>query len=98
MAERMKIPSSGGHRMNAASTDRRDFISYPTNRVVGTILDPDKAGAVVDALLKAGFTRQDIDILHGEEDLHRLDLTGAEHGYLAQLQRTLIRTFELEEF
>ena len=33
----------------------------------------------------------DIDILHGEKDLHRLDPTGAEHGFLAQFQRTLIR-------
>src|SRR5690606_12170858 len=30
--------------------------------------------------------------------LHRLDATGAEHGYLAQFQRTLIRVFDLEEF
>jgi predicted SnoaL-like aldol condensation-catalyzing enzyme len=42
-------------------------------------------------LLSAGFQTADIDILHGEKDLHRLDPTGAEHGFLAQFQRTLIR-------
>ena len=59
--------------MKAVSTDRRDFIPYPTNRVVGTIADADKARAAIDALLQAGFDREHIDILHGEEDLQRLD-------------------------
>jgi uncharacterized protein (TIGR02246 family) len=84
--------------MKTVSTERRDFIRYPTNRVVGTVADAGKAGAAVDALLRAGFERADIDILHREEDLHRLDPTGAEHGFLAQFQRSLIRTLELEEF
>ena len=68
------------------------FIAYPTNRVVGTIVDPKHAQAAIEALLQVGFARQDIDILHGEEDLHRPDPTGAEHRFLAQFQRTLIRT------
>jgi len=80
------------------STQRSDFIGHPTNRVVGTVPDAGKAKEAIDALLAAGFERQEIDILHGEEDLHRLDLTGAEHGFLAQFHRTVIRTFELDEF
>jgi uncharacterized protein (TIGR02246 family) len=75
-----------------------DFIRYPTNRVVGTVADAGKAQAAIDALLQAGFERENIDILHGEEDLPRLDPTGAEHGFLAQFQRKLIRALELEEF
>lgn len=82
--------------MKAASTERRDFVT--TNRVVGTVADAGRATAAIDALLKAGFDRESIDVLHGEEDLRRLDPTGAEHGFLAQFQRTLIRTFDLEEF
>jgi uncharacterized protein (TIGR02246 family) len=80
------------------STNRGDFIGYPTNRVVGTVGDAGKAREAIDALLQAGFNREDIDILHGEEDLHRLDPTGAEHGFLAQFHRTMIRTLDLEEF
>ena len=72
------------------------FIAYPTNRVVGTIADPKRAQAAIEALLQVGFARQDIDILHGEEDLHRPDPKGAEHGFLAQFQRTLIRTLSDE--
>jgi uncharacterized protein (TIGR02246 family) len=84
--------------MKAVRTDQRDFIAYPTNRVVGAVGDADKARAAVDALLQAGFRQEDIDILHGEEDLQRLDPTGAAHGLLAQFQRKLIRSLELEEF
>jgi uncharacterized protein (TIGR02246 family) len=84
--------------MKTASADRRNFISYPTNRVVGTVGDDGKAGAAIAALLGAGFDREDIDILHDEKDLKRLDPTGTEHGFLAQFQRTLIRALALEEF
>lgn len=80
------------------STDRKNFIGYPTNRVVGTVGDAEKAREAIDALLEAGFHRDDIDILHGEEDLHRLDPDGTHHGFLAQFHRTMIRTLDLEEF
>ena len=75
-------------------TDRtkRNFIPYPTNRVVGTIAHAEHAAAAVNALLEAGFDRQSIDVLHGDKDLSRLDPTGAEHGVLERLQRALIRT------
>jgi hypothetical protein len=65
-----------------------DFIAYPTNRVVGTIADLTKARAAIEALLHVGFAQHDIEILHGEEDLHRRD---PEHRFLAQFQRTLSR-------
>jgi uncharacterized protein (TIGR02246 family) len=66
--------------------------------VVGTVRDAGKAEQTIEALLRAGFAREDIDVLHGEEDVRRLDPTGVDHGLLAQVHRTLIRTFELEEF
>lgn len=83
---------------NVASTERRDFIPYPTNRVVGTVTDAGKAREAIGALLQAGFREEDIDLLQGDEGLRRLDQTGAEHGFLAQFQRTVISTFDLDEF
>ena len=77
--------------MEATTPERQDFIPYPTHRVVGTVADAKNAHAAINALLQAGFDRQDIDILHGDEDIQRLDPTGEEHGFLAQFQRTLIR-------
>lgn len=82
----------------AMSINRRDFIGYPTNRVVGTVCDADKAKQAIDALLRAGFDAEAIDILHGEEDLDRLDPSGTAHGFLTQFHRTMIRSFDLEEF
>jgi hypothetical protein len=78
--------------MNSDVQRPDDFIAYPTNRVVGTIVDPAHAQAAIEALLQVGFARQDIDILHGEEDLHRPDPSGTEHRFLSQFQRTIIRT------
>jgi predicted SnoaL-like aldol condensation-catalyzing enzyme len=77
--------------MDSGGNERGDFIPYPTNRVVGTIADPKDARGAIERLLGAGFQTTDIEVLHGEEGLHRLDQTGAEHGFLAQFQRTLIR-------
>ena len=84
--------------MSAVNTDRGNFIVYPTNRVVGTVGDADKARETVGALLAAGFEHKDVDILNGEADLKRLDPSGTGQGLVAQFQRTLIRTFELDEF
>jgi hypothetical protein len=67
------------------------FIPYPTNRVAGTITDPDKAKKAVEDLVAGGFDRDDIDVLHGKQDLRRLDPAGAEHGLFARLQRSLVR-------
>src|SRR5262249_33806739 len=70
-------------------------IAYPTNRVVGTIVDPQKAEAAIEALLRGGFARQDIDILHAEQDLHRPAAAGG--PFLAQFQRTLVHTLADED-
>lgn len=72
--------------------ERRDFIAYPINRVVGTIADAKTAHSAIDALLQSGFGPEDIDILHGLAGEQRLDPEGTEHGFLAQFQRTLVRT------
>jgi uncharacterized protein (TIGR02246 family) len=88
--------STDGHPFTSSDAKRKDFVGY-ANRVVGTLADADSARAAIGALLKAGFARGDIDMLHGEEDLHRLDPTGVHHGFFAQFQRTIGRVFELEE-
>src|SRR5262245_56192553 len=68
------------------------FIAYPTNRVVGSIADPERAQEAIEALLGVGFAREDIDILHSEEDLHRADKSGNDRRFLSQFQRTVVHT------
>jgi hypothetical protein len=77
--------------MDTTTHQPGDFIAYPMNRVVGTITAAASARAAIEALLQAGVDQADIDLLHGEDDLHRLDASGVEHGFFAQFQRTLIR-------
>jgi hypothetical protein len=60
--------------MDSKTTEQRNFIPYPTNRVV----EANNARAATEALLQAGFARDDIDVLHGDDDVHRLDPTGAD--------------------
>jgi hypothetical protein len=67
--------------MEATTSERRDFIPYPTNRVVGTVAVAKDARAAINALLAAGFDREDNDILHGEADVHRFDPTGRNTGF-----------------
>jgi hypothetical protein len=51
--------------MEPRSTEHRDFIPCPTNRVVGTVADADHAQAAINGLLQAGFERVDIDVRRG---------------------------------
>jgi hypothetical protein len=74
-----------------SETTTGGFITYPTNRVTGTVDDADKATATVADLVAAGFDREAISVLHGEDDLRRLDPSGVEHGLFATIQRSLIR-------
>jgi hypothetical protein len=58
--------------------------------VAGTITDRKDAEDAVEALLQAGIDADDIDVLHGEAGLQRLDPSGADHGLLARFQRAFI--------
>jgi len=71
--------------------DNSDFISYPTDKVVGIIDDSDDAKAALRDLRAAGFTADDIEVLTGEEGAHRVDVTGEEHGPLARFVRSFQR-------
>lgn len=62
--------------MDPRSNNGGEFISYPTDRVVGTIEDPEAAQDAADALLAAGFKMDEIDVLYGEEGMRRLSPTG----------------------
>ena len=48
--------------MESSPTERRDFIPYPINRVVGTVTDAKAAHAAIDALLQAGFDRVAVEL------------------------------------
>src|SRR5260370_9987442 len=71
---------------------RSDFIAYPTNKVVGFIDDPGDAQAALSDLRAAGFTGDEIEVLTGEEGARRIDVNGGEHGALAHIVRSVLKT------
>jgi hypothetical protein len=73
-----------------------DFILYPTNKVIGIIDDVDDCKAALKDLKDAGFTAAEIEVLSGEEDAHRLDPTGEEHGPLARFARWIEKAGDME--
>jgi hypothetical protein len=87
-----------GVTMEQTSNKGDKFISYPMNRVVGTIDDPAEAQAAIEALLEAGFKLEEIDVLYGEEGMRRLDPTGKEHGLLARFQRAVLQYNEERKY
>jgi hypothetical protein len=84
--------------MELPSNKSREFIAYPTNRVLGTVDDLGAAHAVVEALLEAEFDSDEIDILYGEEGMLRLDPTGEKHGVLARVLRTAFQWNEEDKY
>ena len=84
--------------MEYTSNKGGEFISYPTNRVAGTIDDPADAHAAIEALIEAGYKLEEIDVLYGEEGMRRLDPTGKEHGLLARFQRTVLQYNEERKY
>ena len=79
------------------ATDARnrsdEFIPYPTNRVAGTITDSGDASTAVDALVAAGFDRNDIDVLHGAKDLRRLDPDGLSPRASNQIREVTVTVY-----
>ena len=73
-----------------------DFILYPTNKVIGIIDDAADCKAALKDLNDAGFTAAEIEVLSGEEDAHRLDPTGEEHGPLARFARWIEKAGDRE--
>jgi hypothetical protein len=73
-----------------------NFISYPSNKVVGFIDDPNDAQAALRDLKEAGFKTDEIEVLTGEEGARRIDVTGREHGPLARIVRSIQKLGDYE--
>jgi hypothetical protein len=65
----------------------RQFIGYPTNRLLAVIDDPADAAAAMAELQAGGIATRDLDILRGDEGADRMDGTGSIAGWLARLRR-----------
>lgn len=74
------------------NSTNEDLLVYPTNKVVGIIDNSAKTEAAIDALAKAGFDTDEIEVFCGQKGANIVDSGGEEHGVLAKILRT-IQTF-----
>lgn len=66
-----------------------DFLAYPIHNVVGVFDDAPAAEAAVTELRDSGFAENEFTVYSGVEAENKLDLSGARHGSLPALLRTL---------
>jgi hypothetical protein len=90
--------SSTDGDLNAMFAPPSGALAYePRQRVIARLANPDEAAAAVDALLDAGFPRNDVFVLCGEDAVRRLDPTGRHHGLRGRVVRAIERVFEAED-
>jgi hypothetical protein len=65
------------------------MITYPTNRLLGVIDEPEKAAAAVEALGDASFSQVDMIVLVGDEGRDRLGRLGHQPNAFSRLVRLL---------
>jgi hypothetical protein len=65
------------------------FIGYPNRKVLGVLDDQAGLDRAVAAIRSIGIADRDIETLEGVADAERFDATGARHGLLARLRRTM---------
>jgi hypothetical protein len=63
------------------------MITYPTNRLLGVIDDPEATPAAVDALVAAGFAPEGVVVLAGETGRDRLGRLGHHPNALSRAVR-----------
>jgi hypothetical protein len=73
-----------------------NFLTYPTNKVIGILSTPEELHAAVTELNNAGFQKEQVQVLCGEKGAERLDITGERHGFLARLYRFVEKFGDME--
>jgi hypothetical protein len=63
--------------------------SYPSGSVVGGFVDESASISARERLDHAGFGRDDYEVLYGEDDAGRIDITGEAHGTMGRVFRRL---------
>ncbi len=73
-----------------------NFLTYPTNKVLGIVNTPEELRGAVTELNSAGFQNDQVQVLCGQQGAERLDTTGERHGFLARLYRFLEKFGDME--
>lgn len=73
-----------------------EFLTYPTNKVLGIVDTAEDLHGAVTELNNAGFGKDQVQVLCGEKGAERLDTTGEHHGFFAKLYRMVENFGDME--
>ena len=73
-----------------------NFLTYPTNKIVGILSTPEDLHAAITELNGEGFKEQQVQVLCGVDGAARLDPTGDRHGFLAKVYRFVEKFGDME--
>ena len=65
------------------------LLKSPVDRVIAHLDTPDAVTAAIDDLTEAGFDRDEIYVLCGQQGAERLDVSGSQHGLGGRIYRFL---------
>lgn len=65
------------------------FLRYPARKVIGLVDTPAALDRVIQALTKAGFTREAVKVFSGDEGIRSVDPDGVYHGLAGRLTRVI---------
>jgi hypothetical protein len=71
------------------NTNTHDRFPYPGGNVIGVLADDAALDAARERLAQAGFEADRYEVLHGKDDVARIDVEGAEHGMKGGIIRKL---------
>ena len=57
-----------------------DMFTEPRHRFVARLADPDEAASALVDLTSAGFRRDEVFVISGDEGIRRMDPAGLDHG------------------
>jgi hypothetical protein len=75
-------------------------VTYPTNRVLGILDNPQQTSCAMDGLVGGGFLESEVDVGHGVEEADRVEAgtgrRGAQDWFIRFFERLGLKNAEIE--
>jgi len=76
-------------RTSFAEPPGPDMFTEPRHRFIARLPDPDEAASALVDLTSAGFRRDEVFVISGDEGIRRMDPAGLHHGLKGRLVRAV---------
>ena len=72
------------------------WLTYPANRVIGSVSTSGDLKATITELNAVGFGQKEVSVLCGQKGASRLDVTGEQRGLLGRIYRFIERFGDMD--